>query len=617
VSIEIRGAHIIAARPPFRFRVRIHSCAHHLFQVQLQVPENDQEHTLLCMPNWLPGSYKIRDFSRNLMDFCAQTDDGPCPWHKLDKHQWRVHNHGKAFSVDYLIYAFDLSVRGAHLDESHAYFNGPALFLRPGPEGERPYEVEIAPSPHDWQLLTTLPTIETDNRGFGRYRAETYAHLIDHPVEIGLPEVSLFTVRGIPHRLAISGPHFADLKAISHSLKAICTCHCDLFGELPVADQYLFLLQLVGQGYGGLEHQNSTSLISARADLENSDPTRPGEKYRQFLALCSHEYFHLWNGKRIRPLAYLEPDLSREIHSQLLWLVEGVTSYYDELALARSGVVPPEDYLEMLAKTLTRYFRGKGRLRQALAESSFDAWTKFYQQDENAPNAIVSYYTKGGIVVMMIDLMLRRESDGEVSFDDVMRYLWTNFGKTGTGIPEDAMAGLIEAATGIDLSEPLFDWVHSTHPIDDILQDLLTDVGIGFTLRSPRSQQDNGGLRAETEVDPSPPAPPWLGVGHRPHPLGVELTQVHEESVAAAAALAAGDVLLAIGGFRVEPAGLDGLLARLANRTSVSVHLFRGDQLLERQLQLAAGTPHVAELRLLPDADERQRQNRSAWLHQG
>ncbi|QFY90337.1 M61 family metallopeptidase [Magnetovirga frankeli] len=615
------------------------------------MPENGLEWTELHLPNWLPGSYKIRDFARNILEFAAFQADAPCPWEKLDKHRWRVRNRGLGFGLVYLVYAFDLSVRGAHLDDSHGFFNGSSLFLQPWPDDGRGYEVDLIP-PRDnlaasaeredetpleprgtrdsglgtrkvpWQLLTGLPALHTDAQGFGRYAADSYSQLIDHPVEMGQPEVCLFSVQGVPHRLAVSGRHFADLKAISQALRAICTCHVELFGELPVEDQYLFLLQLVGQGYGGLEHRNSTSLICARSDLEKPDPAKLSDKYRQFLALCSHEYFHLWNGKRICPQAYLQPDLSREVHSQLLWLVEGVTSYYDELALVRAGVIPLSDYLDMLAKNLTRYFRGKGRQRQSLAESSFDAWTKFYQQDENAANAIVSYYVKGGIVVMLIDLSLRRLSDGEYSFDDVMRHLWHNFGKTGIGVAEQAMAGIIEQASGIDLAEELHRWTQTTAPLEQDLADLLADVGVGFALRPPRQQQDPGGLRPVGSGSPDSTdasGPPWLGIGFKPHPQGVEVLLVHEDSPAAEAGLAAGDLLLAIDGLRLDAANLDQQLSRLVtDQASVPLHLFRGDQLLQRSLPLRPGSPQCAELWLLADADThtQQQERRRAWLHQ-
>lgn len=592
------------------YKVSIHSLEHHLFRVQLQIPANQQDSTILWLPNWLPGSYKIRDFARNIIEFAATCSQNPLKWQKLDKHRWQVENQGQAFEVEYLVYAFERSVRTCHLDESHAYFNGSSLFLCPQGTEQGPFEVQLMPPEAaitaNWQLYTGLPTQGPDQRGFGLYRAESYAQLIDCPVEMAAAEVVMFSVEEIPHRLVITGSHFGDLQSIAQSLKAICTYQCQLFGELPVKDQYLFLLQLVARGYGGLEHSNSTSLLCSRQDLENPNPEQPSDSYLQFLALCSHEYFHLWNGKRIAPSAYLHPDLSREVHSGLLWLVEGVTSYYDELTLVRAGVMDEAAYLKMQAKNLGRYLRGKGRLRQSLVESSFDAWTKFYQQDENAPNAIVSYYTKGGLVVMMLDLALRQRSRDSKSFDDVLRHLWQHFGKPGLGIEEDAMADIILEATGIDLGPELERWTRTAAPIEEEMTALLATMGIELQLLPPANQQGETGHKDKA------PAPPWLGIGYKDHALGLEVTQVHEDSPAAQATLAAGDLLLALGGHRLTSTTLERLLAHLAPHQETSISFFRDDRLMQRTIALRPGPAFVAELRVLdlPEASDR----RHSWL---
>lgn len=600
-----------------RYTLAIASLAHHSVRLRLEVPANGLETTRLWLPNWLPGSYKIRDFARHIIEFAATGETGPLKWHKLDKHSWQIANAGAAFAVDYLIYAFERSVRTCHLDEQHAYFNGSSLFLCPEGAEQGPFELELkAPDAsdipggtQDWRVFTGLRALALDERGFGRYGAVNYAQLIDCPLEMGTPEVVMFSVQNIPHRLVVSGQHFGDLQSIAQSLKAICTSHCQLFGELPVDDQYLFLLQLVTKGYGGLEHANSTSLICARSDLENPEPERPSDSYLQFLALCSHEYFHLWNVKRICPQAYLAPDLSREVHSRLLWLVEGATSYYDELALVRAGVIDEAAYLKMLAKNLSRHLRGKGRLRQSLADASFDAWTKFYQQDENAPNAISSYYTKGGLVVMMLDLRLRQKSRNARSFDDVMRHLWQHYGKQGVGIAEDAMADIIQQATGIDISDELERWVNSCAPIEDELGTLLASMGIELRLLPPASQQLEIGHAYDS------PAPPWLGIGYKAHDLGLELSLVHEDSPAAQAALAAGDLLIALAGQRLDATNFDRLLANLATRQQMAdVHFFRDDQLYSRSIDLRPGPACVADLRLLKLNEDDTQARRQAWL---
>lgn len=596
------------------YQLEIQSLAHHLFRVRLRVPANGQQTTNLWLPNWLPGSYKIRDFARHIIEFSARNGDGQLPWHKLDKHRWQVANARRDFELDYLVYAFERSVRACHLDEGHAYCNGSSLFLCPEGIEEAGFELEIRAPALDttanWRLYTGLPALAVDERGFGRYGAQSYSQLIDCPIEMGEAEVVMFGLGDIPHRLVVSGQHFGNLQTIAQSLKAICQSHIGLFGELPVTDHYLFLLQLVDKGYGGLEHSNSTSLISARQDLECPDPAHPTDAYLQFLSLCSHEYFHLWNGKRICPAAYLKPDLGREAHSSLLWLVEGVTSYYDELAMVRACVVDESAYLKMLARNLSRHLRGKGRLRQSLAASSFDAWTKFYQQDENAANAISSYYTKGGLVVMMLDLSLRQRSLDRTSFDVVMRHLWQQYGKPGIGIPEDAMAGIIRDATDIDLSAELKRWVHGCEPIEEELGALLAGMGIELRLLPPAGQQLDIGHSGES------PAPPWLGIGFKAHALGLEITQVHEDSPAAEALLAAGDILIALGGHQLDVSNLERLLANLAPAGQSELHLFRDARLLSRPIRLVPGPRFVAELRLLELDFTDTKARRVAWLQQ-
>ncbi|OGT90724.1 MAG: hypothetical protein A2514_04185 [Gammaproteobacteria bacterium RIFOXYD12_FULL_61_37] len=601
----------------YRYQVSIQSVAEHLFRVRLDVPPNLREKTILSLPAWIPGSYKIRDFARHIVELSASDGCASLVCAKLDKQRWCVHNGGTGFELSYLVYACDMSVRGAHLDGTHAYFNGPTLLLRPEWDSDASYELElIRPEGDafaDWRVYTALPAIETGPEGYGRYGAVDYAQLIDCPVEMGHACTSLFSVAGVPHRLVVSGRHPGDLQEITQALKSICSAQVALFGELPLDDQYLFLLQLVGNGYGGLEHRNSSSLICSRADLENPDKAKPSEGYRQFLALCSHEYFHLWNGKRIFPEQYRDPDLSREVHSELLWVVEGITSYYDELALVRAEVVDESAYLDMLAQNLTRYYKGWGRLHQSVADSSFDAWTKFYQQDENAPNAIVSYYVKGGILVMMLDLAIRAETGGEFSFDHVMRYLWCHYGKPGIGIPEDAMPGIIERAVGIDLGDLLHSLVHTTEEIDARLAELLASVGVRFRLRPPRRLQDKGGFLDSAPTQQNPP--PWLGVNLRNHVLGAEVLNVYSGSPAAEAGLSSGDVLIALNGFKLEQAGFDEALRRVASLQEVPIHFFRGDELRLGRFTPHPGHPFVAEIWLDPDASDACKRARNTWLH--
>jgi predicted metalloprotease with PDZ domain len=300
----------------------------------------------------------------------------------------------------------------------------------------------------------------------------------------------------------------------------------------------------------------------------------PSDGYKGFLGLCSHEYFHTWNVKRIKPAAFTPYDLASENYTRLLWAFEGFTSYYDDLALVRSGVIPPEDYLALLGKTVSGVLRGSGRLRQSVAESSFDAWIKYYRQDENAPNAIVSYYAKGALVALALDLQLRAGSDGRVSLDDVMRLLWRRHGLSGTGVAEDGIFAIVEEVAelgergaGARLARWLEEAVHGT---DDLpLARLLEPFGIEYRCEAASQA-------------------PSLGVKLAGGNGEAKLANIYDGGPAQAAGLSAGDVLVALDGLRVTAAGLDAQLARRKAGERVSLHAFRRDELMSFDVELAA-----------------------------
>ena len=411
-----------------RYQIQAVSPEAHLFRVTVCISSPDPKGQKFLLPAWIPGSYMIRDFARNIVTINAQCGDADLALEKLDKQTWQCESCNGELTLVYDVYAWDLSVRSAHLDTTHGYFNGTSVFVKILGQDSNPCEVEIlrpeGEGYSDWQIATTLAPLDTEFLRFGRYRAENYGDLIDHPVEMGTFSHASFSISGVPHDIVITGRHTADMDRLCHDLQAICSQHIKFFGELPQMERYLFQVMAVGSGYGGLEHRSSTSLLCGREDLPLMHEKEVSENYREFLGLCSHEYFHLWNVKRIRPEVFKKAGLTREVHTNLLWAFEGITSYYDDMGLVRSGRIKPESYLELLARLITRVHRGSGRLKQSVAESSFDAWTKFYKQDENAPNAIVSYYGKGALIALALDFTLRIETDRRVSLDDLMRALW-------------------------------------------------------------------------------------------------------------------------------------------------------------------------------------------------
>ena len=599
----------------------------HCFEVMLEIPAPDTETLQVSMPAWIPGSYMIRDFARNLLSLVARQAGRPVALEKLDKQTWRLSGlspRAGLVQLSYEVYAWELSVRSAHLDRNHGYYNGSSLFLCVADAEDRPCQVEILPPPGalgaQWQVATSLARDGAPAWGFGRYRADDYADLIDHPVEMGVFDRIAFKVEGMPHWMTISGRHRADLRRLTLDLPRICAEHAALFGELPI-DRYLFLTQLVGDGYGGLEHRFSTSLLANRDDLPApawsmeteapamQAPSQPAEGYRRFLGLCSHEYFHLWNVKRIRPRAFAEQGLEREVHTRLLWAFEGITSYYDDLALVRSGVIDAKAYLTLLAELITRVQRNPGRLRQSVAESSFDAWTRFYKQDENAPNAIVSYYAKGALTALALDLTIRNGTEHRKSLDDVMRALWQDYGRTGVGIGEREVEQVAAEVSGLDLTG-FFD--HALDSTDDLeLAPLLRTVAVEMRLRPATSAKDNGGCVERFEPTQ---ARPDIGARLQSDSAEARLGVVLDGRPAQRAGLSAGDLIIAVDGLKANASNLDALIARAAGVGPIRVHAFRRDELFETDVLPEPAPADTCELRLDEAAAEAARARRKAWL---
>ena len=600
--------------PMIQYQVSLLSPQAHLFQVVLTLADPDPAGQLLYLPAWIRGSYMIRDFARNIVTLEAKSADDSLSVEKLDKQTWSVEPCEGVLIVTYTIYAWDLSVRAAHLDTTHAYFNGPSLFLAIKGREQDPCECQIiAPTSEPfnrWWVATTMPVYEVDAKGFGRYRLSDYEALLDHPVEVGELDRYDFLVAGIPHRFVVDGQHRSELARTCQDLERICTKHVQLFGELPI-DEYLFLLWVVGEGYGGLEHRNSTSLMSNRDDLPTATDSGMTEGYRRLLGLCSHEYFHLWNVKRIMPMVFQANGLQEEVYTRQLWVFEGITSYYDELALIRSGVIDIKNYFELLAQTITRVMRGSGRLKQTLEESSFDAWIKFYKQDENAPNAIVSYYAKGGLFTLALDLHIRLYTAGRQSLDDVMRRLWQAYGKPGIGLPERGFEQIAKEVTGLDL-EAFFDLgLRSTRDLP--LAELLSQFGVEMHLLPALSNADKG--RVLDKPPETVTSRPVLGATLTIKNNELILLQVFDDGAAQAAGLAAGDVLVAVDNLRLNEKQLEKYIEATPPGKSIMIHAFRRDQLMVFKVSPQPAAADTCVFYLAESVPAEQKARFNAWLH--
>ena len=578
--------------------------AGHIFEIGLHIEAPAPEGQLLALPAWIPGSYMIREFARHVISVAASSGRRTVALRKLDKHTWQAAPVRGPLELRYKVYAWDLSVRAAHFDQTHAFFNGTSLFLRVLGQEDAPCTVDLLPpadpSLADWQVATTLPRHGARPWGFGRHRAGNYDELVDHPVEMGRFSRAGFEACGVPHDIVITGRHDADLPRLCADLKRICEAQIRLFeprkAEAPF-ERYLFLTMAVGDGYGGLEHRSSTALICQRNDLPAPGQTGTSDAYTTFLGLCSHEYFHSWNVKRIKPAAFVPYDLNSENYTRLLWLFEGFTSYYDDLILRRAGLIDPEAYLKLVATTISGVQRGPGRKVQSVADSSFDTWIKYYRQDENTPNAVVSYYTKGSLVALCIDLVVRDRTKGRRSLDDVMRELWRRFGRDfdrhPRGLGEEEIASLIETATGVDLRTELARWVDGTSELP--LAEALAGVGVRLTWQA---------------ADPTP----WLGVRMATRQGDLTLTTVLTGGPAHSAGLSAGDVLVAVDGLRMNDAALKGFLKRRRSGQTVEIHAFRRDELMNFSLRLAAPPATEASLAAPETGPAARRRLRRGWL---
>jgi predicted metalloprotease with PDZ domain len=560
--------------------------AGHLFNVSLTVAAPNPDGQVVALPAWIPGSYMIREFARNIVRIRAEGQDGPVTLTKLDKHSWQATPVDGPLTLHYEVYAWDLSVRAAHLDQTHGFFNGTSVFLRVLGQENTPHQVDIQrpgdPAAASWRVATALPELGAKRYGFGTYIAGDYDELIDHPVEMGDFALASFTAHGVPHDIVVTGrvPNL-DMERLQQDLKAICETQIAFFEpktkKAPV-DRYVFLTMAVGDGYGGLEHRASTALICSRNDLPTTAAPKTAERsdgYVTFLGLCSHEYFHTWNVKRIKPAVFAPYDLQVENYTPLLWLFEGFTSYYDDLMLVRSGIISEATYFKLLGKTVANVLRGTGRTKQSVAESSFDAWSKYYRQDENAPNAIISYYTKGSLVGLAFDLTIRAKSGGAKSLDDVMRALWERYGRDfytngaggGNGVTERDVEAIFDEVSGVRLKSIFERYVRGVEDVP--LAKLYAPFGVKFV-------EDRKGNK------PSLNAPIGRDV------VGAKLNQVHEGGAAHQAGLSAGDIVIALDGLRVNgnPSNLDPLLARYRVGDTLTVHAFRRDELMQFQLTL-------------------------------
>ena len=555
----------------------------HRFEVDLLIQEPTLKGQLLQLPRWIPGSYMIRDFSKHVESikahsFTSKKLGQTINLHQVDNDTWQMAPHAGPVLVQIVVYAFDTSVSTAYLDQFRGFCNHSSLCLQVLGQTDQPCQIIIHKPTwtSGWEVVTTLPKKQVNTQGFGTYQASSYEELIDHPVSLGKFQYVKWISHQIPHLMVIQGAtQLVDTKRLSANLQAICNGHITFFepkSSRAPFNQYIFHVNAVSQGYGGLEHHNSTALLCKRSDLPYKNaPDSPSKNtaYEDFLGLCSHEYFHAWLVKRIQPLAFQPYQLDRKNFSTLLWFFEGFTSYYDDLLLLRSACISKEHYLNRLLRTVNQIQKNPGRHKQSVSDSSFDAWTKYYQMDANTPNAVVSYYAKGSLIAFALDLLIREATQHVKSLDDVMRLLWQRHGSfrhtPGLGLSEHDFENAVLTVTGVSFKDKwqnfALNYIKGTADIPVI--ELLASQGIRTTKkRLSITEQIVSQLGVRTANQDG-----WL-----------KITQVLDHALAQQAGLAPDDVIVSLNQERVTPTNWLKLLEQFSTQP-LKILAFRSDQL--------------------------------------
>jgi predicted metalloprotease with PDZ domain len=578
------------AVPTIHYHVAMPQPETHLFEVTLHLENYSLPILDLKLPVWTPGSYLVREYAKQLQNFSAFSDTEPLSWRKISKNHWQVETIGVSkLTVSYRIFANELSVRTNHLDATHGYFNGAALFFRIPDWEKQPIRVFIIPPRPEWQVTTALPADEQTNT----FLAADFDTLVDNPFEIGCHQLYHFEVLGKPHELAIWGQGNLQAERMISDITKIIQVEAQMFGGLPY-EKYLFILHLFSQAYGGLEHKNCCSLIYQRFGFRAQD------KYDRFMQLVAHEFFHLWNVKRIRPKALEVFDYDQENYTPSLWFSEGTTSYYDLLIPLRAGIYDAQTFLTSLSKEISRYEKTPGRRVQSLSESSFDAWIKLYRQDANSGNSQISYYLKGEMVSLLLDLLIRSKYGNQRSFDDVMLKMWQQFGKQEIGFTPEQLQSVIESVAEMDLTDFFQRYIDDTEdlPFNEYLQPF------GLELVVENQEEPYLGVKASVEN-------------------GREIIKfVEASSPAQIAGIDAGDELLAIDQMKVIASGLsDSPSGTLRDRLkdyqpndTIQVTVFHQDELRTYSVILASPRPTRYQVKLVANPSPIQQENLTGWL---
>jgi predicted metalloprotease with PDZ domain len=565
----------------FTYRLSIPEPENHLLEVELAIANLPSQVIDLKMPVWTPGSYLVREYAKHLQDFAATNAAGESlKWQKISKNHWQIQSENHSLiKIRYRIFCNELTVRTNHIDRTHAFLTGAAVFMYVPEHTQQSYTVEIGKIQENWKITTALSKV-ADNT----FYAKDFDTLVDSPFEIGIQARYDFTVLDKPHSFVVWGEHNADMQRIVRDTAAIVAVEAEIFGGLPY-DRYDFILH-ASNGFGGLEHKNSTVLLYNRLGF------RKEESYLQFINLVAHEFFHTWNVKRIRPKALEKFDYDNENYTSSLWFSEGTTSYYDQIFPLRAKIYDAKHYLKLVSKAIIRLQTTFGRNVQSLHESSFDTWIKLYRPDPNTHNNQISYYLKGELVSMLLDLLIRSKTNNLRSLDRVMQIMWERFGKEEIGFSEAELHEVIETVAGVDLSAFWNDYLYGTKELD--YNYYLEPFGI--ELRT--SRQDI----------------PFIGMTLKSKNGIAEVEKVEFGSPAQKAGISTGDSVLAIAGIRVTAENFSDRIRDYSAGDAIAVTIFQQDLLRTVQVTLQEPIYNQFELVQLAKASPNQELNLRLWL---
>lgn len=561
----------------------------HYFQVEMEFSGFKEKQLRLKLPVWAPGSYMVREFSKHLNLLKAKDENGkPLKVKKLDKNTWCIDvDKAKTVKINYEVYAYDLTVRTSYLDHIHGYVNGTSVFMYI--DGYKHLGGNLTVVPHHTfsDVSTSLKQAAEGftSDGAHRFRFADYDQLVDCPIEIGNHEKFDFFAAGIKHRVVMVGEGNYDVERLKLDMAKIVNVTTVVFGNNPNED-YLFIIHNTENGGGGLEHMNSTTLNVRRFSYT-------GSGYLGFLSLVAHEYFHLWNVKRLRPIELGPFDYDKENYTSLLWVMEGFTSYYDELLLRRAGFYAKDQYLKILFNTINSVENQPGNKVQPVAHSSFDAWIKLYHPNENSYNTTISYYSKGQLIGAVIDAMIIASSDGKKSLDDFMRLLYDKYyEKAKRGFKEEEFKKDLESFIGKNLDGFFEDYIHGTLPLDYVTA--FESIGV--------------------QVVKTESLEPFFGTSLSESNGKLTVRRVQTGSAAEKAGISANDEIIAINGFRTSQAGFNHFIGGIEVGESFDIMISRDGKILV--LKAAMGETLKVNYNYKFDADSKKKALADFWLRE-